>query len=158
MNSSIYTQRNLAHIGYHLVKKMPDVAEQIISAAPLPPGQSKDFSRITEYFYQYCCIIKIPVEDMLLIRNSYNITEKRRQFVGVVLRIYYPELFLNKAAYFGGRRGLIKQLAQSMGIQGSNTSTMVDKVHGWIWAYPDWTEQVLAIYDQLKTKLNGSIS
>lgn len=146
-NSFVYSQRNLAHIGYQVMKHLPEVAADIISLSPPPIPAAVNLDLIPVYFAHYCQITGLPAETIQL-KGNRSAAEHRRIFIAVILRAFHPYVYDRPEIFFKPLRGLELKLKECLHV-GRHVHNEVYKVKGWIKGYEDFKRDALNIYSQI---------
>lgn len=148
------SQRNIRHLASLLLKRRPEIAEELLHQCPLPEPPEEDINRIPDYFEAYCQVIGLPAEKVQLKINR-TAAEHRRIFIAVILRIYHPEVYERPDVYFKPSRGIGRKLRECLKTLGQ-TYDEIYKVKEFIKVYPDFTRDALNIYSQIKKTEDGS--
>ena len=141
------TGKNLQLLGQMLLKKRPEVANELLTEcmeqmnAPV-----KDTSLIGYYFESYCRLNKIDVDQFRDSKKNHSVSQKKKEFIGLILKIYHPYIFRGKCDFFKAKNGLITNLANTLNISRGNASELVQEIYIWISTYEDFRNKVCETY------------
>lgn len=144
------TGKNIQLLGQMLLKRRPDVANELLTecleqmTAPV-----KDTSLINYYFQNFCQYHNIDIEKFLSSRKNHSISQKRKEFIGLILKIYHPYLFQKKYEFFKPKNGMVTNLASTLRISRGNASEIVQEVFVWISTYQDFRQTVNDTYQSI---------
>lgn len=142
--------RNVQMLGRILIKKRPDLANEFLQecmeqmAAPV-----KDTSLIGYYFEAYCTEIGTQKDVMLSSNKDHSVSKRRKEFIGLVLKIYHPYIFTNKCICFKPTKGLITSLSLTLQMNKGNVSHAVQEVCKWIELYQDFKVGIETLYGKI---------
>lgn len=144
------TGKNVQLLGQMLLKRRPDVANELLTecmeqmSAPV-----KDTSLIGYYFESYCKLNGIEIRSFLDSKKNHAISQKRKEFIGLILKIYHPYIFKGKCDFFKAKNGLITNLANTLKISRGNASELVQEVYIWVTTYEDFRGKVCQTYQNI---------
>lgn len=159
-------------IGKLLLMRMPEVAEDLLTKHHEEATKMQDFKpletdhgKIFLYFIRFCKLQKKdPTEFFGYLRDKSSI-EARMEFVGALLHIYSPIVFVaskeflmlqhainKKPGQSVAQMGLIKSMSNVLNVHPSSICKMVRKIIVREKAYEDFKEKVNELFYQLYTK------
>jgi hypothetical protein len=144
------SHKKLSILAKELIKKRPDVAVQLlIDINEQNRALINDTSLIKYYFDCFCDLTEQDKEELVTIKNKYQILERKRQFCGLVLKLYQPAAFDKGQQYFQPQKGLIINLANTLNADKGNVSKMLHEVLTHVRAYKDFRASIEYLYQQI---------
>jgi len=144
------SRKKLSFIGYQLLKRRPDIATEILTEyIATSKSQIEDTSLISWYFDAFCESISQSREDIVNIKNNYSFHERKREFVGLVIKIYHPAVFSSNADFFQPQRGMITNLSSTLNVNKGNVSRMLSEVLVRLRAYDDFKLSIENLYNKI---------
>ena len=144
------SRKDVFHVGYQLLKRRPEVADELLNETPLPSDSNRVPSElIPVYFQLFCVVFNYDPAWLVNTKNSHHVTEIKRFFAGAILKIYHPNAWDNPNTYFQLQTGIVKHLSETIGMKKANTSNMLYQVHKWVRQYDDFEEEVNHIHSHL---------
>lgn len=105
-------------LGHQLIKRRPDIAIGLLTELlKYNSSEVKDLTLIPMYLQAFCDVRNIDTIKLKEEKYNQELTENKREFIGMVLRIYHPFLFEAKdTSGFVPRHGICRQIALTLNI------------------------------------------
>lgn len=138
----------------------PDIAGKLMTrfnqAKPAP--LLTDLALIDGLFLQFCTIRVIDAEEYRGNLHSPKLVDVRRVFIGAMVRLYAPHVYILEDNSYTLQYGLVQKLAKVLDQKAANISVMIRGVKRWEKVYEDFAAQVQEIVTQLNLQevSNGS--
>lgn len=137
-------------LGKILFQKEPELAQRLLSDYyPQKQPLDTDISRIQHYFSSYCAFQNIdPLEYTGRLYKSKKV-EVRRLFIGAMLHIYNPQVYVQPIDQLILFHGFVRRLAGVLCQNEGNVSKMIREVITWEKNYQDFSGSVEQIVNEL---------
>jgi hypothetical protein len=151
-----FNQTDATLLGKLLIRKRPDVAQQLISDYQVAASDiAVSDEAINKTLSEFIQIRGIEPDFIIGSTRNRKRGAERRIFIAVILHLFQPHVFHIKTNDIYLKTGLVSQLARSLNIHAPRVSYLVRDVVTTERAYDDFRDIVQSVYFQMRGGANG---